>query len=108
MSETTKLNNRDLLQQISTIELAQILAERSAIAHQDWHRLKGNRQVQAQQQLTSALVFLLKNQPQEALQYLNQAAGWLDGSLSSPSCPDSQRKKANAKLHNSKTLDKQV
>ncbi len=77
---------------LTDLELAQALVERSLIAHQDWHRLKGNRQAQAKQQLTSALVFLLKEQPQEALQHLNQAVGWLDGSLASPPCPDAQRR----------------
>ncbi len=83
---------------LTDLELAQALVERSLIAHQDWHRLKGNRQAQAKQQLTSALVFLLKEQPQEALQHLNQAVGWLDGSLASPPCPDAQRRAKNPKL----------
>jgi hypothetical protein len=30
---------------------------------------------------------LLKEQPQEALVRLNQAAGWLDHSISAPPCP---------------------
>jgi hypothetical protein len=77
---------------LTDLELAQALVERNIIAHQNWHRLKGDRQAQAKQQLTSALVFLLKNQPQEALEHINQAAGWLDGSLKSPPCPDAQRK----------------
>lgn len=80
--------------ELTDLELAQALVERSLIAHQDWHRLKGDRQAQAKQQLASALVFLLKEQPQEALQHLNQAAGWLNGSLASPPCPDAQRRKA--------------
>ena len=87
MPETTKLNNQDLLKEVSTLELAQALAERLAISHQDWHRLKANRQAQAGQQLASALVFLLKKQPQEALMRINQAAGWLDRSISAPPCP---------------------
>ena len=87
MTETTKLKNQDLLKEVSTIELAQALAERLAISHSDWHRLKANRQAQAGQQLASALVFLLKKQPQEALIRLNQAAGWLDRSISAPPCP---------------------
>jgi hypothetical protein len=93
MFEVTPLSthNNKVSADLTDLELAQALAERSAIAHQDWHRLKGNRQAQAKQQLTSALVFLLKDQPQEALQHLNQATGWLDGSLVSPPCPDAQR-----------------
>ncbi|MGL5793270.1 MAG: DUF6439 family protein [Waterburya sp.] len=95
MFEVTPLSshNNKISTDLTDLELAQALAERSAIAHQDWHRLKGNRQAQAQQQLTSALVFLLKNQPQAALQHLNQATGWLDGSLASPPCPDHQKVK---------------
>ena len=87
MSETTKLNNQDLLQEVSTLELARALAERLAIPHSDWHRLKANPQAQAGQQLASALVFLIKKQPQEALMRINQAAGWLDRSISAPPCP---------------------
>ncbi|MEN9566590.1 MAG: hypothetical protein RLZZ69_1786 [Cyanobacteriota bacterium] len=78
---------------LTDLELAQALVERSVIAHQNWHRLKGNRTAQAKQQLTSALVLLLKDQPESALQHLNQAAGWLDGSLASPPCPDAQKRK---------------
>jgi hypothetical protein len=78
---------------LTDLELAQALVERSVIAHQNWHRLKGNRKAQAQQQLTSALVLLLKDQPEAALPHLNQAIGWLDGSLTSPPCPDAQKRK---------------
>lgn len=81
-----------VLAELTDLELAQALAERSAIAHQDWHRLKGNRQAQSKQQLTSALVLLLKNRPEAALQHLQQATGWLDGSLASPPCPDAQKR----------------
>lgn len=77
---------------LTNLELAQALVERSVIAHQNWHRLKGNRKAQAQQQLTSALVFLLKDQPESALPHLKQAIGWLDGSLNSPPCPDAQKR----------------
>jgi len=72
---------------LSTLELAQLLAERLAIAPQDWHRLKANRPAQAGQQAAAALVFLLKEQPEEALVRLQQAAGWLDRSLAAPPCP---------------------
>jgi hypothetical protein len=93
MSEITQLSKTELLKEIDTVELAQALAERLAIAPQDWHRLKANRQAQAGQQLGAALVFLLKNQPQEALMRLNQATGWLDRSISAPPCPTHGEKK---------------
>ncbi len=91
MSESTQLSPKEQLQQFSTLELAQALSARLAIAHQDWHRLKGNRKAQAGQQIASALVFLLKDRQPEALVHLNQAVGWLDRFLKAPSCPDKER-----------------
>ncbi len=73
--------------ELSTLELAQALAERLAIAPQDWHRLKGNRRAQAGQELAAALVYLLKDNAPEALVHIQQAEGWLDRSLSAPPCP---------------------
>ena len=69
------------------LELAQALAAQLAIAPNDWHRLKGNRRAQAQQQITAGLVLLLNDQPDEALAHLQQAVGWLDRSLKTPPCP---------------------
>ena len=88
MLENTQLSQKASLQDLNNLELAQALAERLAIPHKDWHRLKGNRQAQAAQQLASALVFLLKEQPESALSHTNQAQGWLDRSLKAPPCPD--------------------
>ena len=79
-------------QSMSALDLAKALAEKLTITPNEWHRLKGDRQAQAQQQLASALVFLLKDQPQEALAHINQAAGWLDRSVSPLPCPDHGRK----------------
>ena len=93
MFDPTSLSTNKVAANLTDLELAQAIAERSAIAHQDWHRLKGNRQAQAQQQLASALVFLLRKQPQEALKHIQQAAGWLDGTLASPPCPDAKKRK---------------
>jgi len=76
---------------LTTTALAQALAEKLAIAPKDWHRLKANRKAQAGQELAVALVFLLKDQPEEALSHINQAAGWLDRSISAPPCPDHGR-----------------
>ena len=87
MTQPTQFSQSDALKQLSTLEIAQALAERLAIQPNDWHRLKANRQAQASQQLAAALVFLLKDQPPEALIRLHQATGWLDRSISAPPCP---------------------
>ncbi|MBI4783188.1 MAG: hypothetical protein HY785_17980 [Oscillatoriophycideae cyanobacterium NC_groundwater_1537_Pr4_S-0.65um_50_18] len=73
--------------ELSTVELAQALAERLAIAPGDWHRLKSNRKARSGEQAATALVYLLKDQPQEALARLEQSAGWLNRSISAPPCP---------------------
>lgn len=71
----------------TSLELAQALMEQLTIRPKDWHRLKANRKARSQEQLAAALVFLLKDQPEEALARLQQATGWLDKSLSAPPCP---------------------
>lgn len=87
MAQSSQLHLPENLSQFTTLELAQILASRLAIAPNDWHRLKSNRKAQAGQQLTAALVFLLKDNPEAALEHLHQASGWLDRSISAPPCP---------------------
>lgn len=88
MSSTTQPSDiKTNLDDVSTLELAQALAERLTIKPNDWHRLKGNRQAQASQQAASALVFLLKDNNQEAQIRFQQAMGWLDRSISAPPCP---------------------
>ncbi|HLO87822.1 MAG TPA: DUF6439 family protein [Nostocaceae cyanobacterium] len=81
------------LDEISTLELAQALMDRLSISPDDWHRLKSNRNARASEQLAAAMVFLLKDQPQEALVRLEQAVGWLDKSISAPPCPTHGHKK---------------
>jgi hypothetical protein len=77
----------DRFADVSTTELAQALAARLSIAANDWHRLKSNRKARASEQAATALVYLLKDQPEEALARLQQASGWLDRSISAPPCP---------------------
>lgn len=67
--------------------LAQALADQLAISANDWHRLNSNRIVRAREQTAAALVYLLKNNPEEALPRLAQAVGWLDRTLKAPPCP---------------------
>lgn len=75
------------LEAFDTLDLARALAERLAVPERDWHRLKSNRSVRAKEQLAAALVFLLKDCPEEALPRLQYAIGWLDRSISAPPCP---------------------
>ena len=83
MSPTTQTTTENL----TTLELAQALAERLRIDESNWHKLKSNRPARAKEQAAAALVFLLKDNPTEALPRLSQAAGWLDKSVSAPPCP---------------------
>jgi hypothetical protein len=68
------------------LALAQTIVEQSSIAERDWHRLKSNRKARAQEQIANAMVFLLKDNPEQALAHLQQATGWLDRSISAPPC----------------------
>ena len=79
--------NRSVLQSFSPEVLAQALAEQLAISPNDWHRLSANRTVRAREQAAAALVYLLKDRPEEALPRLTQAVGWLDKTLKAPPCP---------------------
>ncbi|MDF5710934.1 MAG: DUF6439 family protein [Nostoc sp. S4] len=87
MSQFTQLPKTSQLNDFSTLELAQVLMQRLSISPDDWHRLKSNRNSRANEQIAAALVYLLKNQPQEAQARLEQAVGWLDRSISAPPCP---------------------
>jgi hypothetical protein len=71
----------------ASLSLAQKLSESLTISSVDWHRLKANRRARALEQAGVAIVFLLKDQPEEALARLQQAVGWLDRSISAPPCP---------------------
>ncbi len=87
MSQPTQTVTNNQLQELSALELAQALMEKLSISPNDWHRLKSNRKARASEQVAAALVFLLKDESQEALPRLQQATGWLDRSISAPPCP---------------------
>ncbi len=70
------------------LDQAQTLLHQLMISSPDWHRLKNNPQARAQEQTAAALVYLLQNNPEEALVRLQQAVGWLDRSIKAPPCPD--------------------
>lgn len=91
MKTQSPLNSQ--IEELTNIELAQLLAQRVTISSYDWHKLKNDRQAQAAQQLASSLVYLLNGQTEEALQRINQAQGWLDRSISPLPCPTHGHKK---------------
>ncbi|MGD1897620.1 MAG: DUF6439 family protein [Phormidesmis sp.] len=96
--------NRTALKSFSPEALAQALAEKLAIAPTDWHKLSANRYVRAREQAAAALVYMLKDQPEEALPRLTQAVGWLDKTLKAPPCPThgEKRQSSNDKAHRHK------
>lgn len=67
--------------------LAQALAKQLSIGPMDWHRLNSNRQIRAKEQVAAALVYLINDNPEEALPRLEQAVGWLNRSIKAPPCP---------------------
>jgi len=87
MTQSIPTSTSEDLHEKSILELAQILADKCAIAPNDWHRLKANRKAQANQHISAALVYLQSSQTEEALAHLKQAVGWLDRSISAPPCP---------------------
>ncbi|MBI1240872.1 DUF6439 family protein [Umezakia ovalisporum] len=99
MSQPTQLSKTNQLNEFSTLELAQALMERLSISPKDWHRLKSNRNARASEQAAAAVVYLVENQPQEAIVRLQQAVGWLDRSIFAPPCPTHGNKgEANSEL----------
>ncbi len=85
--KNTSAEDRAILKSFSPEVLAQALAEQLAITPNDWHRLSANRAVRAREQAAAALVYMLKDKPEEALPRLNQAIGWLNKTLKAPPCP---------------------
>lgn len=81
------LTSQTTTDNLTTLELAQALAERLRIDESNWHQLKSNRPARAKEQAAAALVFLLNDRPDEALARFAQAVGWLDKSISAPPCP---------------------
>jgi hypothetical protein len=86
-SLNSKPASQNLTEAGSALALAQQLAQQLSLKPEDWHRLKSNRRSRALEQTAVALVYLLKDEPEEALARLQQATGWLDRSISAPPCP---------------------
>ncbi|MEM9150502.1 MAG: DUF6439 family protein [Cyanobacteria bacterium P01_F01_bin.3] len=94
MSTTNDLSPRANLKSFTAQELAEALAHKLAIRPNDWHKLSANRAVRAREQAAAALVYMLKDNPEEALPRLTQAVGWLDKTLKAPPCPTHGEKRS--------------
>jgi hypothetical protein len=85
------------------LPLATELQRSLCINDRQWHALKGQRQRRAAEQISSALVLLLRqSEPsvpslssqgtgQEAIALLEHALGWLKGEIRDPGCPSHGR-----------------
>jgi hypothetical protein len=81
------------------LPLAAELQRSLSINDRQWHALKGQRQRRAAEQISSALVMLIReSEPsspswsalgtgQEAIALLEHALGWLKGEIRDPGCP---------------------
>jgi hypothetical protein len=82
-------------------DLAERLLHRLAISDREWHAVKNQASRRAAEQVAAALVQLLScDDPrrrdsgmgrQQAIDLLENALGWLKGSLSDPGCPSRNR-----------------
>jgi hypothetical protein len=85
------------------LPLAIELQRSLCINDRQWHALKGQRQRRAAEQISSALVLLLRESEssapclstqgtgQEAIALLEHALGWLKGEIRDPGCPSHGR-----------------
>ena len=95
---SAKSDLQSLAQPDNSLALAQQLAHQLSLKPEDWHRLKSNRRSRALEQAATALVYLLKDEPEEALARLQQATGWLDRTISAPPCPTHGHSKPSPKI----------
>ena len=73
------------------VQLAETLQRHLAIKGRDWHRLKSDRHRRAAEQLSAALLLLLRNGSQadgDVLALVESAQRWIKREQRDPGCPD--------------------
>jgi hypothetical protein len=73
------------------LHLAETLQRQLAISERDWHRLKSNRHRRAAEQLSAALLLLLRSGAQadgDVVALLESAQRWIKREQRDPGCPD--------------------
>ena len=78
------------------LHLAETLQRQLAISERDWHRLKTDRHRRAAEQLSAALLLLLRSGVQadgDVVALLESAQRWIKREQRDPGCPDHGRPK---------------
>jgi len=78
------------------LHLAETLQRQLAISERDWHRLKSDRHRRAAEQLSAALLLLLRSGAQadgDVVALLESAQRWIKREQRDPGCPDHGRPK---------------
>ena len=73
------------------LHLAETLQRQLAISERDWHRLKTDRHRRAAEQLSAALLLLLRSGAQadgDVVALLESAQRWIKREQRDPGCPD--------------------
>ena len=76
------------------LHLAETLQRQLAISERDWHRLKTDRHRRAAEQLSAALLLLLRSGAQadgDVVALLESAQRWIKREQRDPGCPDHGR-----------------
>ena len=79
------------------LQLAESLQRQLAINERDWHQLKSNRHRRAAEQLSAALLLLMRGGAQadsDVLALLQSAQRWIKREQRDPGCPDHGRPRA--------------
>jgi len=78
------------------LHLAETLQRQLAISERDWHRLKTDRHRRAAEQLSAALLLMLRSGAQadgDVVALLESAQRWIKREQRDPGCPDHGRPK---------------
>ena len=78
------------------LHLAETLQRQLAIKERDWHRLKSDRHRRAAEQLSAALLLLMRSGSQadgDVVALLESAQRWIKREQRDPGCPDHGRPK---------------
>ena len=79
------------------LQLAESLQRQLAISERDWHRLKSDRHRRAAEQLSAALLLLLRSGAQadgDVVALLESAQRWIKREQRDPGCADHGRPRA--------------